>query len=153
MFPTAGIVAGLIAGVAVLDLSIKEYVEKHIEPGERRWLPGKAAVLKKVYNRGFALDTLDRHPRIVKSISALMCAVCLTFAALLSQKKEKTVSALGMSLIAGGAISNTWDRLKKGYVVDYLSFRTRITYNLGDFAIFAGAILLLIESIAEERRK
>ena len=61
MFPTAGIVAGLIAGVAVLDLSIKEYVEKHIEPGERRWLPGKAAVLKKIYNRGFALDTLDKE--------------------------------------------------------------------------------------------
>ena len=45
----------------------------------------------------------------------------------------------------GGAVGNTYDRFKRGYVVDYLSLKTKnrklsdITFNLSDLALFAGA--------------
>ena len=51
-------------------------------------------------------------------------------------------------LFTGGAFSNIFDRFLRGKVIDYIGFQTRwprltrITYNLGDFAIFAGTVLV-----------
>ena len=47
----------------------------------------------------------------------------------------------GLSLILGGAYSNTYDRLFRKYVVDYVSFEVRnprlrnIVFNLSDFEL------------------
>jgi signal peptidase II len=44
-----------------------------------------------------------------------------------------------MSLILGGALSNTADRLIRGYVVDYIPMGRKMYGNISDLAIFAGA--------------
>ena len=47
------------------------------------------------------------------------------------------------ALITAGGLSNLYDRLKRGYVVDYFSIRCKylekVVFNLGDFFIFAGS--------------
>ena len=54
---------------------------------------------------------------------------------------------LGLSLLLGGAFSNTYDRLRRGYVVDYVSFPVKwqafrkIVFNCSDFCIIIGALL------------
>lgn len=51
--------------------------------------------------------------------------------------------------MTAGAWSNTFDRWIRGYVIDYVGFKTkwekitRITYNLGDFFPAAGAVLMM----------
>ena len=58
----------------------------------------------------------------------------------------------------GGAVRNTYDRFKRGYVVDYLSLKTKnrklsdITFNLADLALFAGAILTVWSSLFGKKR-
>lgn len=48
-----------------------------------------------------------------------------------------------LALIAGGAIGNLIDRLKYGYVIDYLQFSFfPPVFNLADAAIVCGAALL-----------
>ena len=50
------------------------------------------------------------------------------------------------ALITAGGLSNLYDRLKRGYVVDYFSIRCKylekVVFNLGDFFIFAGSALI-----------
>ena len=54
---------------------------------------------------------------------------------------------LGLALLLGGAFSNTYDRLRRGYVVDYVSFPVKwqafrkIVFNCSDFCIIIGALL------------
>lgn len=61
----------------------------------------------------------------------------------------------GLSLILGGAYSNTYDRLFRKYVVDYVSFEVRnprlrnIVFNLSDFGIMIGSCLLVISQMRE----
>lgn len=51
--------------------------------------------------------------------------------------------AICLSMILGGAIGNLIDRIRFGYVVDYLSFTIfPPVFNLADSAIVVGAILL-----------
>ena len=52
-----------------------------------------------------------------------------------------------LALLLGGSFSNTYDRLRRKYVVDYLSFPVKwkwfrdIVFNISDFCIIIGALL------------
>ncbi|PID82660.1 MAG: hypothetical protein CSB16_00025 [Clostridiales bacterium] len=52
----------------------------------------------------------------------------------------------GLILMAGGGISNLIDRLIRGSVIDWFSFKIigNLYFNLADFFVFIGVILLLI---------
>ena len=58
----------------------------------------------------------------------------------------RLMGKLGASFLLGGAASNLYDRLNRGYVVDYFSIRCKylekVVFNLGDFFIFAGSALI-----------
>lgn len=57
---------------------------------------------------------------------------------------------LGAGLLLGGGGSNAWERLRHGAVYDYVRFPKapgrlkRYVFNLADFAIFAGSLLLTL---------
>ena len=57
---------------------------------------------------------------------------------------------LGLSLAIGGGANNFYDRAKRGYVVDYFSFRTpwkrlnQMIFNLSDLCIFLGSLLIVL---------
>jgi signal peptidase II len=65
--------------------------------------------------------------------------------------------AASLALIVGGAIGNVIDRLFRGHVVDFLSFHWDRwhfpAFNLADSAITVGAVILLVESFFDGRRR
>lgn len=136
----------LIAGtVALADSAVKGYFD---EPP--------------VKNYGFAGNLLDKDPKVVACVSGALTAV-MAVALLAAPEKLK----LPMALILGGAISNTADRLIRGYVVDYIPMGTlgsgkkkrpkRAYYgNISDFAILTGTVTGLagyLSSQSGERTK
>jgi signal peptidase II len=60
----------------------------------------------------------------------------------------------GLALILGGALSNLFDRIRFGRVVDFIDVYFRsyhwYTFNLADAAIVVGAIFLVIELLFAE---
>lgn len=65
--------------------------------------------------------------------------------------------AASLALIVGGAIGNVIDRVARGHVVDFLSVHWDRwffpAFNVADSAITVGAVVLLIQSLYEGRRK
>ena len=65
--------------------------------------------------------------------------------------------AASLALIVGGAVGNVIDRVTRGHVVDFLSFHWDRwffpAFNVADSAITVGAVILLIQSLFEGRRK
>jgi signal peptidase II len=65
--------------------------------------------------------------------------------------------AASLALIVGGAVGNVIDRVFRGHVVDFLSFHWERwffpAFNVADAAITVGAVLLIIESFTEGKRK
>lgn len=63
------------------------------------------------------------------------------------------LTATALSLIIGGAIGNLIDRIRFGYVIDFLSFHLGswhfAVFNLADVAISLGAILIIATIIFE----
>jgi len=63
---------------------------------------------------------------------------------------------VGLSLVLGGALGNVIDRLRFGYVIDFIHFHWDRAYfpafNVADSAITVGAALLLLEAMLEPKR-
>ena len=62
---------------------------------------------------------------------------------------------LGLSLLAGGALSNLADHLIRGYVVDYIyvpwKFLKKIIFNLADAAVFLGVLFCALSELFRKR--
>jgi signal peptidase II len=67
--------------------------------------------------------------------------------------RTKVLLAAGLSLVLGGAIGNVIDRIRLGYVVDFIHFHWDRAYfpafNIADSAITVGAAFLLLDALFE----
>jgi signal peptidase II len=58
-------------------------------------------------------------------------------------KKQRLYEATGLILIIAGAMSNLYDRLLYGYVIDYIDLRYFTVFNVADMMICGGVIFIL----------
>ena len=65
--------------------------------------------------------------------------------------------AAGLALVLGGALGNVIDRIRLGYVIDFIHFHWDRAYfpafNVADSAITVGAGLLLLDALLDAKRK
>lgn len=67
---------------------------------------------------------------------------------------DKAIQAAGLGLIMGGAIGNAVDRVRLGYVIDFVDvsgLRFPWVFNVADSAITVGVILLLLEGLVSPK--
>lgn len=139
----------------VLDWNIKNYIEENFKIGDKKDILNGKITLKKQYNRGFSLNFLEHKAELVKKVSAIVFALLVLVFLLILPQKKKHLKKLGLSICLGGAASNVWDRLKRGYVIDYFSFNIKplkkIIFNLGDIFIFIGSIIIFAISLFDSK--
>jgi len=66
---------------------------------------------------------------------------------LLTKPAMDAVLRWACALLLGGAAGNLIDRLRFGYVVDFIDLRVWPVFNIGDSAITIGVSLLVLHSI------
>ncbi|KQY70229.1 MULTISPECIES: signal peptidase II [unclassified Brevundimonas] len=106
-----------------------------------------------VENRGVSFGLFgDGSARWMLSLFSVGVAGILGWWALRADRRL-LISAIG--LVMGGAIGNVIDRIRFGFVVDFIDFSgTRIfpwVFNIADSAITVGVILLILDSLLSER--
>lgn len=152
-----------LCGTGVLfaaDQILKSYSENSLEKGQEKKLT-EHIVLRRVSNEGMCLGVLSSRPKIVKVFSAAATGGVTLWQMWALFRTKGIWKKKGISLLAAGAWSNTFDRLARGYVVDYIGFRAgnrklaSVTYNLADFFIAAGTVILSAASLltGKKRRK
>ena len=140
-----------------LDMGIKEYIEEHYTKKTEKETVIPKVVLRKVHNKGFCLDTLDKYPFLVSGVSAVLSGGIGIKAYQLFQKRGRWMEKFGITVLGAGAFSNTFDRIIRGYVVDYFGVKinnsklSKISANLADVYILIGsAVLLAVNAKTEE---
>jgi len=66
--------------------------------------------------------------------------------------RELIVRKIAIGFILGGAIGNMIDRLRLGYVVDFIDFRVWPVFNLADSFITIGAVILFWKLFVHNKR-
>ena len=145
-------IAALLCGA---DSLIKYAIERNHPDGELRPALHGKIIIRKSHNKGAMLN-LGASRQQTMAVLSVIFTVFMTgvYVGTLGTRGRHMLKT-GLSLILGGAYSNTYDRLFRKYVVDYVSFEVRnprlrnIVFNLSDFGIMIGSCLLVISQMRE----
>lgn len=142
---------GLAAAVFVLDQLAKWWIIDGLRLEERGYVELLPFFnLTWVENRGVSMGMLTADGEGGRwALVALTGAIALAVAAWLWRERSRfDVVALG--LVLGGALGNIVDRVRFGYVVDFLHFFWKswhfYVFNVADAAITVGVALLLLRA-------
>lgn len=143
--------------IFIADSVIKYKIEHDRKTGDVSSIFNGKILLKKYHNTGAMLNLGAAKPKFMAAVSLVFTAFMSgIFVATLGHKGHNVTKA-GLALLLGGAFSNTYDRLRRKYVVDYISFPVKndrirkIVFNVSDFGIMIGALFLIIsESFNED---
>lgn len=91
-----------------------------------------------VQNRGAAFGVFVNQTTFFIIVSV----ITILFMAVFLKKSKPIIMRLSLVLILSGAIGNLIDRLRFGYVVDFIDFRIWPVFNVADSSITVGALLL-----------
>lgn len=157
---TAGICISVLSVLVCVDMGAKQFIEDSFSEGEERKTCIPGLFLRKVYNKGFALNLLDGYPAFVRKASLGAGAAVLVQDIVFFLKKGRKLYKAGLLLITAGTVSNLYDRFVRGKVIDYIGLKCRkgyllkgITANLADLYIAAGMLLTVISKIFHPKKK
>ncbi|MBI5555184.1 MAG: signal peptidase II [Elusimicrobia bacterium] len=95
-----------------------------------------------VQNTGGAFGILRGRTNLFIVVSIMVILFIVYF--MLKEEKKDTFIKIVFSGVLGGAISNLIDRMRLGYVVDFIDFQVWPVFNIADSAISVGLVLLLL---------
>lgn len=146
-----------VLGIFFGDEGIKYYIEKKKSLAEEKKILKDNIIITKYHNKGAMLNFMQKRPNWIIGISSAGMGAVLALIIEHVTSKANFLQKWGSALILGGGFSNLWNRIQKGYVVDYLIINKgklkNVIFNLSDFAIILGGIMLSIGSIFGRRKK
>jgi signal peptidase II len=146
------------AGVIVADQAAKALVQARIALYDSSPIVAGIVDLVHVRNTGVAFGVLNESRVPFKTAATItMALLALGGIGLYARqlRSRERIARLGLSLILGGAAGNLVDRLRVGYVVDFVDVHWRNwhfwAFNVADSAITIGAILVFVDLLLVTR--
>lgn len=145
--------------IIAVDRLSKLWIHKHILEGEYIPVIPHVFRLSHVLNEGAAFSLFNDSPanptRWALTAFSVVAAIIITVL-LVRIGRRYSATALGLALVLGGALGNTWDRLQYKVVTDFLEVRIYHyhwpDFNVADSAIVVGGILLFFGALFTPQR-
>lgn len=121
------------------------------EEGSSRPVVGDILWLRLVHNSGAAFGMLPDASVFFAAAAVLVAAGIVIYSRRLADASWLVRTALGLEL--GGALGNLIDRVRFGYVVDFIDVRLPFwpwVFNVADAAITIGVVMLLVSLLRPE---
>jgi len=142
-------------GLAAIGLAAvaADQLTKHIVTGHLALDDGIHVIgpfwIHHVQNSGIAFGLFASATSVVIVLTGIAVAWMLVFFARSGARHPVLPVALG--LVIGGSVSNLVDRVRLGYVTDFIDLRYWPAFNLADTFIVVGVVILLTTLLAAER--
>jgi signal peptidase II len=150
----------VILAVVAIDQATKVWIMRHFALYESKVVIADLFNLTYLTNNGAAFSILAGQPAVWRQlffIGAAGAALVFIWIAQRSFGRNSIVYNLSLALIAGGAIGNLIDRIRYGFVVDFLDVYVGAhhwpAFNIADSAITIGVILFIIKNLLFERQQ
>ena len=149
-----GLVVAVMLAVGAVDQLVKQLILNWLEPGVPQPVIGDWFRFYLLFNSGAAFSMGENLTWVFTAIQLAFVLGALWVGPRMTSKWE----ALGVAMIAGGALGNLIDRLFRdpgfwfGHVVDYISVGNFAVFNLADAAITVGVVVFILGTIAAEMK-
>jgi len=149
-----GLVVAVMLAIGAVDQGVKQLMLNWLEPGVPQPVIGDWFRFYLLFNSGAAFSMGENLTWVFTAIQLAFVLGALWVGPRMTSKWE----ALGVAMIAGGALGNLIDRLFRdpgfwfGHVVDYISVGNFAVFNLADAAITVGVVVFILGTIAAEMK-
>ena len=144
-----GLFVPLVLAVVVLDQVTKSWVLANVPQGGAIEVLGPYVRLVLTNNTGGLFGLFAGNAPVFAVVSI---AVMLLIVAYESRVGAAYLPTIALGLLLGGAIGNFIDRIRLGYVVDFVDSGIGdlrwYTFNVADAAISASIVLLIVMAVA-----
>jgi len=127
--------------IIILDQIIKNIILNNFYFGQSLAVINNIFHITYVQNTGAAFGILKNHSLFFIIITIVIISAIIFM--LHKSFKGNIYLNIYFGLILGGAMGNLIDRIRLGYVVDYLDFRIWPVFNLADSFIVIGSIFIM----------
>ncbi|MBL7158279.1 MAG: signal peptidase II [Candidatus Omnitrophica bacterium] len=135
--------------IAVTDQASKFFISSNLNLNEPVPVIQNFFHLALVHNTGVAFGLLKNSTLFFAGISLVAVLFIIFY---LTRRTDKNFTfKLGLTMILGGAIGNLIDRVRLGYVIDFLDFLVWPVFNIADSCITIGAVLILVSIFIHKR--
>jgi len=129
----------------LLDQWCKCWINSNLQIGEKKELFRGKLIITNMKNKGMAMGVLANRRCfvILSSIFALYNIFRLW-------AKTSGCEKIGLSFMAGGGISNVYDRFTKAEVTDYMYFKSKYpapVFNFADLFALMGFLIVLLSRL------
>jgi signal peptidase II len=145
----AGLGAVVVAAIAADQLT-KLIVASELTLDEGLHVVGPFSI-HHVQNSGIAFGLFASATPVVTALTALAVGWMLLFFA--RSGARHPILPLALGLVIGGSLSNLLDRVRLGYVTDFLDVRYWPAFNLADSFIVVGVGILFVALLLGETRQ
>ncbi len=142
---SALLILATAAAIILLDQATKLWIQSYFSDGcdtgsqiqiiGRDWLS-----FTYTCNRGAAFGLFADKTLLFVLIALVVVGVIIAYLRFLPANRPWLRLSLGLQL--GGAIGNLLDRLRQGFVVDFVSIKSAPVFNLADSCIVIGVAIL-----------
>lgn len=132
----------------LIDYTIKQHIVKNCNFSTCKSILGGLFSIRLYHNKGAILNIFKSSPRIPLFSSIVVLIIMLLDFFKNLKKNPGSPANISYSLIIAGGLGNLYDRIKRGYVVDYLSFNKapgqpdKLVFNLADVLVIIGIVIL-----------
>jgi signal peptidase II len=129
--------------------SISAYVDAH--GGTPFEVLGGKVLIDLVHNTGAAFGLFPNQ-----TILFVVVAVVIVTALIVSYRRLARGPIwlrIGLGLVLGGALGNLSDRVRLGYVIDFVDVRWWPVFNLADSCIVAGVLILILTLTVQAEKR
>jgi signal peptidase II len=152
--------AAIILAVVAVDQATKLLVSSQMGLGQSIPVVPGLLHITLVRNTGMAFGLLSAHaipykPFLVTLLSVIALSAVAIYA--IRAHPHERLSRFGLAFILGGAAGNIIDRIRLGYVIDFIDVFYRGShwpaFNVADTAICTGVGLLLLDTLLHRESK
>jgi len=97
--------------------------------------------IRLVHNTGAAFGLFGKHPYLFVII-AVLALILISYFLIRRSHILNVGERIALCFMMGGTLGNLTDRIRFGYVIDFIDFRIWPVFNLADSFISIGAVTL-----------
>lgn len=136
---------------ALVDQIAKNYFARSLYLNQSIPLIKNILHLTLVKNTGAAFGILPNQRPFLIVVGLIVFGTIIYF--IQKTPKKDHLMQLALSFILGGSLSNLYDRIFKGYVIDFIDFRVWPVFNFSDMMIDLGIGLIILHYLIKPKIK
>ena len=134
----------IASSVFLLDRLTKVIISNYVSFGHSIGVIPNIFHITLIFNKAAAFGLFGHNRIIFAAVAIVAIAVIVIYIFKARKGVKSSILASALGLILGGAAGNLFDRIRFGYVIDFLDLRVWPVFNIADSCITIGALILVI---------